>query len=501
MQGRIIAAVLAAALGCAGAAAADEYSLTVYSSAEPGAIAPERYRPVPGRPVPNRGDDLPGYAMVRQDRPLELERGRSQVRFTDVAALIDPTTVTFRSLTDPEGTHVIEQGYRFDLVGADKLLERYIGREITVEQFHGESVERTRGELLGTSGGLILRQGDGSVSTVRDYDNVHFPELPGGLITRPTLEWDVSAERGGEHETRVAYQTGGMTWWADYNATYSEADGCRLDLGAWVSLINQSGASYPQARLKLVAGDVHRAEQPGRARLHEMAVRTAQADAAGFEEKAFFEYHLYTLGRPTDLPDNATRQIELFEPARGVSCRKELVYEPVGAGFRYGSQPATGSYGTSESDDVNVFLRFENSEEAGLGIPLPAGRVRVNQADPADDSLEFIGEDTIDHTPKDEEVLVRMGNAFDVVGERKQADFRVDKAANEMEETFEIAIRNHKDEAAEVIVREHLYRWRNWEITEASADWEKQDARTIHFPLEVPADGEQTVRYTVRYTW
>lgn len=499
MKGKFTGIALAAML--AGTAAADDYSLTVYSSAEPGAIAPERYRPVPGRPVPDMGNDLPGYAMVRQDRAMELSQGRSSVRFTDVAALIDPTTVTFRSLTDPEGTHVIEQSYQFDLVGADKLLERYIGREITVEQFHGESVERSRGELLGTSGGLILRQQDGSISTLRGYDNVRFPELPGGLITRPTLQWDIAAEKGGEHEARVAYQTGGITWWADYNATYSEADGCALDLSAWVSLINQSGASYPGAKLKLVAGDVHRAEQHGRPELHEMAVTGARVDTRGFEEKAFFEYHLYTLGRPTDLPDNATKQLELFEPALGVTCRKELVYEAASRFGGYGGPATNPGYGQTDKTDVNVFLHFRNSEEAGLGVPLPAGRVRVNQIDPADDSLEFIGEDTIDHTPTDEEVLIQMGNAFDVVGERKQTDFRVDSAAKEMEESFEIAIRNHKEEAAEVIVREHLYRWSNWEITQANTDWEKQDSRTIHFPVEVPADGEQTVRYTVRYTW
>lgn len=499
MRGRVTAIAFTAILS--GAAGADDFAITVYSSAQPGAIAPEQYRPVPGHAAPDWGNNLPGYAMVRQDRPMELTRGRSQVRFTDVAALIDPTTVTFQSLTDPEGTHVIEQSYQFDLVGAEKLLERYIGREITVERFHGDSVERTRGELLGTSGGLILRRQDGSVNTLRGYDNVQFPELPGGLITRPTLVWEVAAEKGGNHEARVAYQTSGMTWWADYNATYSEADGCTLDLGAWVSLINQSGASYPGARLKLVAGDVHRADQPEQPQLHEMSVRTAKADARGFEEKAFFEYHLYTLGRPTDLPDNATKQLELFEPARGVDCRKELVYEAAGRFGAYGGPATNASYGQTDNTDVNVFLRFRNAEKSGLGVPLPAGRVRVNQLDPADGSLEFIGEDTIGHTPRNEEILIRMGNAFDVVGERKQTDFRVDNAANEMEESFEIAIRNRKEETARVIVREHLYRWSNWEITRANEEWEKQDSRTIHFPLEIPPDGEQIVRYTVRYTW
>lgn len=490
------------ALVAALSARADDYALTVYSTAGPGAVPPELYRPVPGRPAPDAGVDLPGYAVVRQDRAVSLPAGLSEQQFTDVAALIDPTTVTFRSLTHPDSTHVVEQNYRFDLVSTDKLLERYLGHDIIATQHHGDRVERTAGTLLGTAGGLILERADGSVVTLRDYGNVNFQELPGGLITRPTLVWLVDAARGGEHETRVTYQTGGMTWWADYNAVLDESGGCRLDLSSWVTLINRSGAGYEGARLKLVAGDVHRAEAraPSRGEVYRLT-ESAMADR-GFEERAFFEYHLYTLKRPTDLPDNATKQIELFEPVQGVACTRELVYEPFQARVRYGGSPNTaGDFGRDAGTDVNVYLRFTNDEDSGLGIPLPAGRVRVNQRDPADGSLEFIGEDAVDHTPRDEEVLIRMGNAFDVVGERTQTAFQVDKAASEMRESFRVELRNHKDEPVRVIVREHLHRWSNWQIQRASHEWEKQDAGTIHFPVDVPARENTVIEYTVHYAW
>lgn len=498
---RMLLAAVTAALSVS-LAHADDYALTVYSTAGPGAVAPEQFRPTPGRPTPDSGDSLPGYAVVRQDRDLTLESGRQQIRFTDVAALIDPTTVTFRSLTDPDGTHVLEQNYQFDLVGTDRLLERYLGQTVTVEQHHGDSTDRVRGKLLGTSGGLILKRDDGSVVTLNQHSNVSFPELPGGLITRPTLVWDLTAAKAGRQQTRVSYQTGGMTWWADYNAVLDESGGCSLGLSAWVSLINRSGAGYPDARLKLVAGDVHRAQRP-QPRMAGRLVMSEQAVAdRGFEEKPFFEYHLYTLPRRTSLPDNSTKQIELFPPVSGIHCDKELVYEPVGGQFYLGDSPSTNAgYGQTGSTDVNVFLRFGNDEKAGLGVPLPAGRVRVNQLDPADGSLEFIGEDAIDHTPKDEDVLVRMGNAFDVVGERTQTEFNVNTSAREMTESFRISLRNHKDRDVSVIAREHLYRWSNWEIVKADHDWEKRDSRTIHFPVDVPANGETTINYTVRYTW
>jgi hypothetical protein len=230
-------------------------------------------------------------------------------------------------------------------------------------------------------------------------------------------------------------------------------------------------------------------------------VAFAEANA-GFEEKSFFEYHLYTLGRPTTLPDRSTKQLELFDAARGVPADKLLVYQGQAGRWGIPGSPMTDrNFGAQSNPKVDVYLVFRNEEEHGLGVPLPAGRIRVSQLDEADDSLEFIGEDVIDHTPRDEDVRVRLGSAFDVVGERKQVEFRVDSARRTMEETIEIELRNHKDEAVDVLVEERLFRWTNWELLESSHDYRREDAHTVHFPLRVPADGEQKLRYSVRYSW
>lgn len=472
-------------------------SITIYSRMQPGAVSPEWYRPTGGRA---RGGSVPGYAIVRHDRSYAIERGISHLRVTDVAALIDPTTVTFVSLDKP-ATRVLEQSFKFDLVSQEKLLERYLGERITVEQVRGDTIDRIAGTLLGIGDGLTLQMDDGSVRAVREYSNVQFAELPGGLITRPTLEWLLDSPASGTQKTRIAYETQGVTWWADYNLILEEAAGeCSMDLSAWVSIINQSGAGYPNARLKLIAGDVHRAA-PRRAEREVMMRAVVAEDTAGFEEKPFFEYHLYTLGRRADLPDNATKQIELFPAADDVRCRKELVFAPtLQFPFRGGPQ-LHQDYGRHGQGDVNVYLRFANEKANRLGMPLPAGRMRVNQLDPADGSLEFIGEDVIDHTPRNEDVLLRMGNAFDVVGERTQTDFRVDTRTRNLWETFEIRLRNHKDTAAEVAVLENLYRAANWEIENASTSFSKESSQRIRFDVRVPAEAEAVVEYTAHYSW
>ena len=479
-------------------------SLTIYSSVQPGAVPAEMYR--------NGGQSgaaVPGYAVVRHERDIELKAGRNEVRFTDVAGLIDPTTVSFQSLTDPKGTRVVEQNFQFDLVSTDKLLHKFIDRNIAVEQVRGEKVETFGGTLLSTSGGLVLRQDDGSVRVVNHSSGITLPNLPGGLITRPTLVWDVSAGKKGNHVARVAYQTTGITWWADYNLTYSEgsdANSCKLNVGAWVSILNQSGASYPDAKIKLIAGDVHRAPAApaaaGALAKRRMA-EEARADADGFQEKSFFEYHLYTLGRQSTLPDNSTKQIELFPSVNGVPCEKTLVYYGQdGMYYSFGPNPYIDrNFGVTGNKKVDTYLGFKNSQENGMGVPMPSGRVRVSKLDTADGSLEFIGEDRIDHTPRNEKILLKLGSAFDVVGERRQVDFKIDTARNTMTEEIEVKIRNRKEEPVKVIVKENLYRWTNWKIIAANQDYEKQDARTIHFPVTVPADKEVIVRYTVKYTW
>jgi len=500
---RIACAVLAPAVLGAGTAVAatgpvGQDAVTIYSRMQPGAVAPEWYRPTAGR---HNGWQVPGYAIVRHDRRFDLAKGVQNLRVADVAELIDPTTVTFRSL-DQADTRVLEQSFQFDLVSQSRLLQRYLGQRITVEQPRGEAVDLLEGTLIGIGDGLTLQLDDGSVHAVRSYGNIRFPELPGGLITRPTLEWLLDSPAAGPQHTRIAYETGGMTWWADYTVVHDDSKACTLDLSAWVSIINQSGAGYENARLKLIAGDVNRAQQPQPSK-RDAVYRLAMEEAApaGFTEQAFFEYHLYTLQRPTTLPDQSTRQLELFPTAHDIRCSKEMVFAPTLNQPYYGHYQLDQDYGRYQQDDVKVFLRFENRENNGLGIPLPAGRIRVMQADRADDSLEFIGEDVIDHTPKNEEIEITMGNAFDVVGERRQTDFRVDSRTRNLWETFEIRLRNHKEEAVEVAVLESLYRAANWKIEDASHRHAKDRSDRVRFTVTVPADGETVVRYTAHYTW
>jgi hypothetical protein len=511
----VIAVVAVVAFfGAAGAFADDpreSTSLTIYSAASPGGIPPELYQPGMQQNIygPQWRRQIPGYAIVRQERPIKLDQGKTTIRFTDVASQIDPTTVSFSSLTDPAGTHVLEQNYEFDLVSTEKLIERFLDREITVEQAHGEKVETFKGKLLSAAGGVVLQSGDGGVQVISGYSNVRFPELPGGLITRPTLVWEVATDKPGEHRARVAYETKAIAWWADYNVVFAEgkdANSGLLDVGAWVSILNQSGATYRDAKLKLIAGDVGRAPEPAiqagmAVRKERMMMNAAEADG-GFEEKAFFEYHLYTLGRQTTIPDNSTKQIELFPTARQVPCEKVMVYYGLGTRYPiYGSPMVDRNFGVQSNKKVDTYLRFKNKKEIGMGMPLPSGRIRVSKLDTADQSLEFIGEDAIDHTPKDEEVLIKLGSAFDVVGERTQTDFRIDTSRKTMDEIIEIKVRNHKEEKVKVIVKENLYRWTNWEITQKSHPFEKIDSRTIHFPVEVDKDGEVIIKYTVHYSW
>ncbi|MEZ6318496.1 MAG: hypothetical protein R3B49_07050 [Phycisphaerales bacterium] len=272
-----------------------------------------------------------------------------------------------------------------------------------------------------------------------------------------------------------------------------------------MSILNQSGGTYKDAHLKLVAGDVHRAPTPQPQMERYLSRAGGAMDMAeeklGFEEKSFFEYHLYTLGQTTTIPDRSTKQIELFEPARGVRADKVLVFD--GAAqvpwWQWSNAITDRNFGVTSNAKVAVYLRFDNAKDDGLGIPLPSGRVRVNKMDDADGTLEFIGEDVIDHTAREEEVLIKMGNAFDVVGERVQTDYKTGK--NWITETIEVTLRNRKDVAVDAVVQEHLYRWANWTIEQKSDEYKKVDARTVHFPVTLQPDEERKVTYTVHYTW
>jgi len=476
-------------------------SITIYSSAQPGTLSQQIFK------SGGEGYNVPGYALIRQEREFTLNRGRNTLRLSDVAGQIDPTTVSFESLTDPAGTRVIEQSFEFDLVSTAKLLNKYLDQDIAVVQSLGQSPETVSGTLVGTQGGLVLKGSDGAVRVVNGYSQIKLPALPGGLISKPTLVWDISADKAGSHKARYAYQTGGITWWADYNLIYNDghdANSCKLDVGSWVTIVNQSGTGYDNARLKLIAGDVQRAQpKPAAVGYAQSEMKLAKLKEEGFAEKSFFEYHLYTLGRPATLANNAIKQIELFPTAHDVACEKSLVYYGQAGQYLsyYGSPMTDRNFGNQSNKKVDVYLRFKNARNNNLGIPFPAGKVRVSKMDSADGSMEFIGEDVIDHTPRDETVQIKLGSAFDVVGERRQVDYRIDTTAKWLEEEIEVKVRNQKDDAVNVIVKENLYRWSTWNIIRKSQEFQKQDARTIHFPVRIAKGGEAVIRYTVRYTW
>ncbi len=479
-----------------------QHNITIYSKATPGAMNPSTFEAQANNP--NFRMNIPGYAMIRSVAEMSLIKGTGNLKFTDVAAGIDPTTVSFKSLSHPDTTTVLEQNYQYDLVGTGRMLERYLGQRITVQQIMGETFNMVEGKLMASSGSDVIIQLDNGqmVSISAGARNIVFPELPDGLITQPTLDWLVRSERGGKHDVQVSYETRGMTWWSDYNIIYQpERD--TLDLNSWVTIVNQSGGTFEDAKLKLIAGDVNRAQSQQPIRVTGASIKNmAQEKADGFSEKELFEYHLYTLGRPATLPDRSIKQLELFPSVQNVPVRKTLIFDAGHAGWGYGSGPNTGSNNPFPvKSDVQVFLEFVNSRDHGLGVPMPAGRIRVSQQDPDDGNLEFIGEDTLDHTPRNEEISLKLGNAFDVIGERKQLDFSIDTKQRWMEETIEVTLRNQKSESVEVLIRESVYRWSNWQVIRQSDPFEKTDAATLEFNVEVDPEAEKKVMYTARYTW
>lgn len=436
--------------------------------------------------------------LVRESKTFDIKRGENTIRLSDISAMIDPTSLYLKSLTAPTGLTVLEQNFQYDLLYIEKLLQKYIGKEVEWERpaEMGKNREILRGTLLAT--GPILQVG--KKLYVNPEGRAILPELPEGFVTRPTLVWKVHSKSEGKQDCEIGYLTGGLTWQSDYILKVSPKDD-RMDLTAWVTLTNTSGAVYPNARLKLVAGDVHRAPEPMAPR--HMMMKAAAMDRMeeeAFVEKSFFEYHLYTLQRPTTLMNNETKQIEMAR-ASDIPVKKLFIYNgAANAGqMTFNTYTQTDpSFGISSEKKVSVFFEFKNSKDNNLGLALPRGKVRVYKQD-TDGALEFIGEDALDHTPKDELVRVKLGEAFDVVGERTRTNFLTEKRS--MTETFEIKVRNHKDEPIQVRVVEPLYRWNQWKVLESSQKFIKRDAQTIEFDVPVAKDGSATVRYTVKYTW
>jgi len=432
--------------------------------------------------------------LVKDLRSLTLEEGHNEVRFTDVPSGIDPTSVHV-SASDPSSVTFLEQNYEYDLVSSRKLLQKYVDQTIALTTTEGQEIT---GTLLSGADDIILATEDG-VRMIRlsEVQEFAFPALPEGLITRPTLVWLVDAATGGTVPVQVTYLTSGITWRADYIAMLTDDDKA-LDLTGWVTVDNRSGATYPDAKLKLVAGEVNVVSKPEMVKEF-MARPTAQAAAPAIAEREFFEYHIYDVERPVTVRDNQTKQIEFVQVA-GVPVDKILVYEPV-PGLRplYGSGISDRGYGVSSDKTVQVRIELANDEESGLGIPLPGGIVRVFKED-VDGGAEFVGEDSIDHTPKDETISLLLGEAFDVVGERVQKSYQ-QRGDREVIETIEITLRNHKADDITVQVIEHLYRAQDAEITDATMGYEMLDASTVRFLVDVKADGEVTFEYTVDYRW
>jgi hypothetical protein len=457
-----------------------------------------------GEPVASEGVSLTiynqGTALVQDRRTFNLQAGMNSLDFTDVAASIDATSVSFNSLTDPAGTIVLEQNYVYDLVGSGALLERYLDE--TIEVIADDGTTFTGQLLSGRNNEIILRQGDGQVvvvglDSVRD---IRFPALPDGLITRPTLRWLVQSAQAGDQQVELTYLAGGMNWTADYNILLA-TDNQSLDLDGWVTLANTSGASYREALVKLVAGDVNRLPQPAALGFaEEERFQAADAVAApAVEQREFFEYQLYEIQRPVTVADNETKQVE-FVTSSGVPGKTFYVYDSSYPFYGYYGPISDQYYGQTGVTDVQNWLEFTTGEENGVGADLPAGRIRVYQQD-TDGAALLIGENTIDHTPEGEDVQLYLGNAFDLVGERTQTNFFI-IASNVLEETYEIRLRNRKDDqAVEIRVPENLFRWSNWAILNASHEYTQLNSSAIEFRVTVEPGGETVITYTVRYTW
>ncbi len=458
-------------------------------------------------------------ALIREERPITFVKGLNRIIVPDIPATIDGTSLHFASLTDPTSVRILEQNYQYDLVHQAKLLEKYIGKDIEFIRLDEATKKEytVKAKLLATgwqpqpqygggqsyvySGQMIIEIG-GKVE-IAPPGRIELPSLSEGLILKPQLEWLVNSSRDGQQRTEISYIANGVTWDCDYVALLDAKD-TKLDLTGWVTLTNNSGTTFKDAGLKLVAGDVNRVQPPSSGLMSKMAMQ-AEADMAApqFAQKELFEYKLYSLQRHTDLANAETKQIELTS-GHGISSKKIFIYDGMADNWRmyYGNAAyrTQESFGQQSNKKIGVFVTFRNDDKSGLGIPLPKGKVRVYKKD--DDGKEqFIGEDEIDHTPKDEEVKLYLGNAFDIVGERKQTNFRTVVSGHIIEESFEIKLRNHKTEPVEVQVYEHPWRWSEWDIVKQNSDWTKVDQTTIRFSVKLAKDQEKTVSYTIRYVW
>jgi hypothetical protein len=465
------------------------------------------------------------FFVAREHVPLDLKPGTNEAQYVGVAAHLEPDSVILR---DPNGRalQILEQNYRNDPVSPEMLLSFYEGKTIdfAVGRNADGSDVKVKGKII-RSGYVPTHYINGypqqaSTQPIVEVDGVLrfglpgqpiFPALSADSVLKPTLSWLLQTNDPGKFDAEISYVSGGMTWQSDYNVVVQDDPGKKtdlLDMIGWITMQNQSGKTFENARIKLLAGDVNKIQEAtlaSRAYKAMAANESVMVDAAApaVREKSFDEFHLYTLQRATTLRDEETKQVE-FVAASGIQARKLFIYDGAKTadyGYYNAEQIRNDTnYGTASNHKVFVMEEFRNSENNHLGIPLPKGKLRFYRRD-TDGHLEFVGENTIDHTPKDEVIRIYTGNAFDVTGERKRTNYHVDSNQHWMDESFEIRIRNHKKEAVDVRAVEHLYRWTNWKLTEQSANFNKKDAQTVEFPVTIAPNGEQVITYTVHYSW
>ena len=433
-------------------------------------------------------------ALVRDVRELQLQRGSFDLRFMDIAATVNPATVHFRSLTEPTKVNVLEQNYEYDLLEPDKLLRKYVGRDVILVRRRMENgdtrEEEVTARLLSYNNAPVWQIG-GQIVTGVSADHIKFPELPGNLYTHPTLIWTLDNAGAARHRVEASYLAGKLSWNADYVLTVGRDDKA-ADLDGWVTLGNASGTSFRNAKLQLVAGELNRVRDVfGKAMESDLRRMSAVPAAAPMAQESFSDYHLYTLGRKTTINNNETKQVSMLT-GTGVPIRKRYVVDGQEFYYRNGQHP-----GSPIKDVVQVYYQFRNEERGGLGMPMPAGVVRVYQSD-SKGGTQFVGEDRIGHTPKDEPLNLKIGNAFDVTCERNQIDF-AKIAPNVYEFEYEITLRNHKAAPITVDVNEPI--GGTWRMIRSSHEWKKSAAWAAAFPVPVAADSTVELKYRVRVTY
>jgi hypothetical protein len=432
-------------------------------------------------------------ALVRDVRSLDLPRGSFDLRFMDIAATVNPATVHFRSLTEPSRVSVLEQNYEYDLLEPDKLLRKYVGRDVTLVRTRQESGttrhEEVTAHLLSYNNQPVWRIGS-EIVTGLHADHIRFPELPGNLYSRPTLIWTLENGGGGRHRVEASYLAGKLSWGADYVLTVARDDKT-ADLDGWVTLGNQSGTAFRNAKLQLVAGDLNRVRQAIAGKRFDQVGAAREMAAAPMAQEAFSEYHLYTLDRKTTINHNETKQVSMLT-GTGVPVQKRYVVD--GQAFYYHNAQHPGA---PIKDVVQAYYQFKNAARDGLGMPMPGGVVRVYQSD-SKGGVHFVGEDRINHTPKDETLKLKIGNAFDVVCERNQIDFEK-IAGSTYEVEYEITLRNHKTAPIVVEVNEPI--GGTWRMLRSSHEWTKTAAWAAQFTVPVAVDGTAVLKYRVRVTY